>query len=858
MEKIECKIPRFLYWLLKRFYVFDFREGYAGDIEEEFEERVHYHGKRKAMWWIWIHMMAAIPEAARSYLLWGGNMFRNYLKVALRNIQKHKGYSFINIIGLAVGMSVCILLMLFIQDELSYDQYHTHADHTYRLLLENSFYHAPQLAELLQEQLPEIEQAVRFLPRDQIQVRYQEKMFMENRTTYADAYIFKLFDFEFKEGNPETALDAPFSIVITEEMAYKYFSTDPPMGKTLRISNEHDYTVTGVLKEIPHNTHFHFDFFLTLTDAKKFFSMMDNWRWRNFWVYIMLKEQANIPDVERKMADLIAEKWEVQPDEPKPDFRLHSIKKIHLYSTDPRKEHEPQGSIQYVIIFSAIAVLILIIGCFNYLNLVTANATIRAKEVGIKKVAGATRKQLVEQFIGESLIQFGMALMLSILFIAIVLPSFNGFTGKQLSLSQIFSSGSMLGVVSILLVTVLLAGAYPALLLSAFQPVRVIKGLHFDGSSKSTSRRILVVFQFTISTILIISAMFMSRQVRFLYNSNPGFDKDFILIAEYHERDNFKKYEMLKAELMKHSQIVNVTSGSRFPSGELNNYTAIYLEGHEDYILTPIVHMGDDYFETFGIQPLYGRLFDNSLQSDKDDAIILNEAAVKQLGFHEGALGKEFYLTWPKSNRTVIGVVKDFHFESLYEEIEPAVFVVHPPLCWQMAVKLRPQQIQTTIGFIEKNWKAFYPGWSFEYKFVDQRYAAQYQKDKRTFQLMGYFTFLAIFIAALGLFGLASFSTKRRVKEVGMRKVLGSSLAEVTILLTKDYLKWVTVSFFIACPIAWVAMNKWLQNFAYRIEITIWPFFLAGLAALFIASFTVCWQTIRAARTNPVECLKYE
>ena len=778
----------------------------------------------------------------------------------MRNLLKFKSISSINIIGLSVGMAVCVLLLLYVQDELSFDRYHQNADRIFRILEDDSPFTSPQVSEMANANFPEIEKSARVLIRNQVMVQYKEKQFIEKQYTYADPDLFSIFSFKLKKGDTATVLKRPFSIVISETIAKKYFGEEDPMGKVLRLANEYDHTITGVMEEMPHNSHFRYNILASLAGSDQIFgkAWMSNWGWRNFITYFLVQDNFSKSSFEEKLSPFFAENRDFDEGETPPTFTLQALKDIHLYSGFIDNDIQVQGNISYVLIFSGIGVLILLIACFNYVNLLTANATTRAKEVGIKKVVGSTRNQLVRQFFGESIVILMIALCFAIALSYLCMPIFNTLTGKSLSLAALFSSRMVLSILGILGFTGLLSGFYPAFVLSSFQPIKTLKGIKSSGQTKMGLGRMIVSGQFIITIILIICALLMARQLRFLQNEKLGYDKEHIIVTEFHDTRNSQNYEILKSELLQNSNITSITAASRIPSDDLNNWGGIQLPGQSESINMPFAHINFDYFKTFGISALQGRLFSSQMETDKDQALILNETALKRLGLDQDAIGKSVHISWPASDRKVIGVVEDFHFESLYKPILPVAFVISPQQCWKMAIKVQAAHLKETLGFIEKTWKIFYPEWIFEHQFVDERVRQYYESEKRTFQLMSYFTFLAIFVACLGLFGLVSFLIKRRFKEIAIRKVLGAPVSSIFALLSKELLWGVLLANLAAWPIAWYALNQWLQNFAYRTSLSWWIFFVSGMSVMAIALITMSWQTLRAARTNPVDSLKYE
>jgi putative ABC transport system permease protein len=787
-------------------------------------------------------------------------VFKNYVKIAVRNLIRNKTNSIISILGLAVGLAVCTLLLLYVQDELSYDRFHQKGNRIYRLCHPDHPYQAPQTARLLADKCPEIEDFARILVSDGDIFQYKEKKFKESLFAFADASLFRMFTFDFKKGNPETALREPYSMVISERIAQKYFGNENPIGKTIVLNNEHNYTITGVMENMPYNSHIRYDCIATLTDAEKIFgaNMMANWGWQNFVTYFLLHPDFNKSDFETKCGTVIAEHQTLKPNQKPPVSTLQALKDIHLHSAHFRNDIQPQSDINVVLIFSGIGVLILLIACLNYINLFTAQAINRANEIGIKKVVGATRKQLAAQFAGESFIILLLAFLFSLCMIEFFLPTFNTLAGKHLSFISLLQVKTVLSILGIFLLTGIIASSYPAFVLSSLQPTGILKTEKNESRAGIHFRKILVGVQFTIVIVFIISAVFMLRQLDYLQNKKLGYEKELVLVSEFKEIDDIYKFKSLKDALLQQNDVLSVASASRVPSDRLNNRTGIMLDGQTEWINMPIVHVSYDYFETLGITAAQGRLFSKQMQTDINDALILNRAAVNKLGLPEESVGMSMKIGWPDSKRKVIGIVDDFHFESLYETIKPVIFVVHYPECSQLMVKIKSTQTKKTVENLRSICQKFYPELLFEFHFLDEQLEAVYQADVRTFKLIGCFTGLAIFIACMGLFGLASFMMKRRTKELGIRKVLGASLSQILISLTQDFIKWILLANLIAWPIAWYAMNKWLQNFAYRIEISLWMFVLSGGLAMGIALLTIGWQAVKAATANPVESLRYE
>jgi len=785
-------------------------------------------------------------------------MFNYYLKTIFRNLNKFKTISIINVAGLAIGMTICILILLYIHDEFSYDTFHEKGDNIYRIVSKHPFT-APQLAKLLKDNFPEVKESTRILINDKVNIKYHEKQYNETEFAMVDPGFFKIFSFNLKRGDPETALKKPFSIVISEKATKKYFNNEDPIGKMLKIDTKQNFTVTGIFEDMPHNSHFHFSLLASLADEQKLFGeLANNWGWENFITYLLFDKKISTPAFAKKSSALIAEHRKRRPDEKPVNYSLQPLKDIHLYSAYMENDISPQGNITYIFILSAISLLILLIACANYINLLTANASARMNEVGIKKTVGATGKQLTRQFILESAVIVLIALVFSLILVELSRPAFNYLTEKNFTASSMINGTIILGIVGIVFFTGLVSGIYPATILSSQQPAKIIQSSRNSKKSSPLLRKTLVGFQFTISITLIIVIMLMLGQLNFLRNKPLGFKKDNVIIAEVENFSDISKFHSLKNTLLQNPAVTMVSSASRIPSDTWTNYGGFMPEGQSKSITMPIGHINFDYFKILDIKPIQGRLFSEKYAADADEAIILNESAVKKLGISQSPLDTSITITWPKSRRKVIGVVKDFHLESMHNEINPTAFVISPAETWKLMVKINSTANSKIINQIVDSCKTVYPEWVFEFRFLDDRIEALYSKERKTFSIMEYFTFIAILLAGLGIYGLASFSTSRRLKEVGIRRIHGASKFSISILLSKEFIRGVIIAFIIACPIAYYAISRWLEKFVYRTEISWLTFAVSGLIALATALLAVSWHTFRAARINPVKTLHHE
>lgn len=787
-------------------------------------------------------------------------MIKNYFKIALANINKNRVYSLISISSLAVGMAVCILLLFYVIDELSYDRYNEKADRIYRLCQEEHPYQAPGAARLLSDNFPEIKNSARILPRDNINVQFDDKRFKEDYVAWVDASLFDIFSFKFKAGSDGGSLNQPGTMIISEKTAQKYFGNENPIGKVLKVENEYDYIITAVIEDMPANSHFTFDIFMTLEDGDMMFSenWMENWGWWNFLVYFEMHDHFSNKELDAKISDqmngIFKEKF--GKDTPETKFTLQNLKDIHLYSSHFLGDIQPQNSILYILIFSAIGILILFIACFNYVNLFTANATTRLTEISVKKTFGASRRQLAKQFIFESVLIFFISFCVSLVLVSLGLPLFNEFSGKNLSISILANTTILASILGMMVAVGILAGWYPAIILSSYSPTRVLRSSFKSGSGFQV-KKLLISTQFIIVIALMASAAIMFRQINLLETKDLGFEEEAVITAIFDFGDE-TKYNSLKHELHGKSYVSSVSVASRIPSGSLSNKGRVKTEGQTESKEIPYVHVNFDYFKTLGIVPKQGRLFSEKFKTDATESIILNEAALKFLEIEGNPIGQSVQCNWPKSTRKIVGVIDDIHFESLYNKVKPAVFVINYPNVYHLIVKVIPSDEIGSMKAITDICQSFYPNEVIEFSFLDSILESRYSKDITTFQLMGFFAILAIFLACMGLLGVSTFIISGKTKEIGIRKVNGAKAFEIIRMLNIGFLKWIAISYIIAIPLAYYGMSRWLESFAYRTELSWWVFGLAGVITVAIVLTTVSWVTYRAARRNPVESLRYE
>lgn len=837
-----------------------------GDYEELYEDLVDEKGKIIATLWYWFQILITFTSVFCDSMKWSVIMIGNYLKITLRNLKKHRGYSFINITGLAVGMACSILILLWIQDEMSYDTFHENADELYVVGTHNSdgdrvftsTSTPTALGPALKEEYPEILDYVRFANGNLPYVLSTGEKRFNERVRIADPAVLDMFTFPLQKGEPATALSDPHSVVMTENMAKKYFGDEDPIGKTVRVNNEYDFMVTGILQEIPHNSSLRFDFLLPLGFLEEDWNVNLN-KWTNFaWAtYVLLDKKAKLNELNQKIEGRINQ--ESIHDDVKtflsPYTRLH----LHYLGYGG-------GNIGQVLIFGIIALLVLLIACINFMNLTTARSGNRAREIGMRKVAGAYKKDIIKQFYGESVMFSFISLLCAVGLVLLLLPTFNNLTEKQLTLSVYSHPVLFFLLIGVALFTAFIAGSYPALFMSTFQPVRILKGSFGSESKSSRYRKVLVVTQFTVSIVLIVMTMVVYEQLNYMHDRNPGFNKERLLYIRLN-RNLKQHFEAAKQEMLQKTGIISV-------SGVSSPMTTVWDSGN-DYdwegknpAVNPSVRrlsVDFDFLKAFEIEMARGSFYSREFTKGSSDIcgqVVINETFANIIGL-EDPVGTR--LSDGPLHYTIIGVVKDFNFTSLYREIGPLIIYhkiensVHGLNRFRfMFLKIHPDNIPRTIAHIEEVYKRFNPELPFEYRFLEDDFDLLYRSEQRVGSIIRYFAALTILISCLGLFGLASFTAEQRTKEIGIRKILGSSVRGIVLLLSLEFVRWVAIANLIAWPLAWLISKGWLKNFAYQTGIGWNIFFLTGLLTVMIALVTVSYQAVRAARTNPVDSLRYE
>ena len=807
-------------------------------------------------------------------------MWKNYFKIAYRNLLKKKVYSFINILGLGVGMACCVLIFLFVQDELSYDNYHEKGDRIYRLthgyrspdgVMEGEeaapfwVWHNAPVGPALKEEFPEVEKIVQFSGRSDLLLSYGETTLQEDGVFFMDSTVFDVFSWKLVAGDPKKALVAPYSIVLTESTAKKYFGEQDPLGKTLKGSesagraNAGDYTVTGVVEDVPSNSHFKFNALLSLSTFKQSNPrVFDAWGYVDFYTYFLVNEGFEQAAFEAKIPGFIDRRY---PDKEDPyTVHVEALKDVYLRTAAQRLPGET-GSLTNIYVFSMIGVFILVIAMINFMNLSTARSMERAKEVGIRKAIGADRRSLIYQFLGESLIIVFLAAVVAIVFVSVALSMMNDLTGKTFEITQLVNWQTVPFFLGIMLIVGLLAGSYPAFVLSSFQPVLILKGINKSSIKGAFLRKGLVVFQFSLSIALIAGTMVVYSQMNHLLDKDMGFDKEQMLVLDYNydERVNFMS-AALKSELEALPAVTSVAfsrsvPGSYFP----NAYTTIEnADGEMFGQAQPVFQVGIDFVNHYDLELVAGRSYSREYPSDSSSALVLNEAAARQYGYANPAdiVGKKFD-QWGRAGE-VIGVVKDFNYISLHRTIEPLTLPFEAYASRYLSLKVGGEDLPATIAQVQGIWEKLAPHRPFLYSFLDEDFNTQYQSDFRFRKIFTTFSVLAIMIACLGLLGLATYTAEQRTKEIGVRKVLGADVSSIVGLLSKDFVKLILIAIIISTPLSWYAMNRWLEGFAYQVPVHWATFLIAGVLAIVVALVTISSQSIRAALMNPVKSLRSE
>lgn len=807
-------------------------------------------------------------------------MIRNYFKIAFRNLLKHKFISAINLFGLTVGLACCLLILTYILNEISFDKYNDKADRIYRVTRSwfgpsgdvslNLGAVAPPFGPLLKNDFPDIEKVTRLLPDGTSTFKYEDKIFNENNGMYADENVFSFFNIKVLRGNPAKALSDPFSIMLTPDVAKKYFGNEDPINKVIRLDKQFQFKVTGIFEKLPSNSHWHADHLLSFSTLKDTAiygerNLQTNFGNNSFYTYLLLPENYNTKSMEAQFPAFIDKVMPMdnngkQKTSAGTALALQKLTDIHLNS-HLDSELEQNGDMKRVYIFSVIALFILLIACINYMNLSTARSALRAREIGVRKVVGAQKRELIAQFLFESVLLTWVALILALVLARLAMPALDALSGQELSLSMLLKWQVLVPLTLVPFIVGILSGIYPALFMSSFKPIQVLKGLFKVGSANISFRKVLVVTQFSISIILIISTAIVFKQLKYMQQKNLGYNKDYMITMRSNPLLN-DSFESFRNDLLQNPAIKEAARSSRIPSGRLlDSRDASAAVGDSMMPVTTTIKnlaVDADFIPAYGIKMAAGRNFSRAYTNDTG-SFILNEASLASLGIKNphDIIGRPF--RYGNINGEVIGVMKDIHFESLHQKIVPLV-LFHPavPNYGRLSIKLTGQNISSSVAYIEQIWKKYLPEVPFQYTFLDENFGKLYEAELKQGTIFTVFAAIAIFIACLGLFGLSAFAITQRVKEIGIRKVLGASIGSIVALLSKDFLKLVLVAAIIAFPVAYYAMQQWLEDFAYRINIPWWVFIVAAILSAVIAFVTISFQATKAAISNPVKSLRSE
>ncbi len=850
-----------------------------GDFDEEFFERAEEYGTVKARLWYWGQMFRSFPLIFKDSTIWGAAMLGNYIKIAYRNLLKSKGFSFINITGLALGMALSIMIYSYIENEISYDKFHENADRIYRArmhakLAESEFDLANSpavLAETLVREFPEVEGTFRISHDMELFFRHGKEIIKETKFFYADSNMASIFTLNLLQGDPATALTQPNCVIITREISEKYFGSENPINETLITNDGTEYRVTGVAEEYPVNSHFKFDFIASMSTIKS--TLGPYWLGNDVYTYVLIKEGADVKDLQEKLPQVV--KAHAGPQvkalmgvtfdefEASGNFfriEVQALTDIHL-TPGLQNEFEAGGSNTNIYIFTIIGLVILLLGCINFVNLSTARTSIRTKEIGVRKVLGSQKIQLIKQFLTESVILSSISFLIALLIIAILYPFFIDLASRTIELNLWNNPVKLLIVFSGSVIIGFISGIYPSVMFSSFNTINVIKGRISQSTGMSRLRSILVVFQFSITIILVASTFIIYHQLDYIKNKDLGYNEEQVLVVQGISSLG-DKTESFKNELLNNNNVINASVSRSLPGRNLSA-TVFKCEEHDinlnyAFALFPTDY---DFVNTFGTRILEGRYFDKDYSTDSN-SVVLNETAVKELGLTD-PIGKQILHPSDEGgeyNRfNIIGVMNDFHIETLHGKIHPVVFSLIDNEDHEfLSLKLKSSEVRESIGNIENIWAEFSPDKPFEYFFMDEDFDKYYKEDIKTGRLFTSFSLLAIFIACLGLLGLISYTAERRTKEIGIRKTLGASLPSILILLSRDFALWIIIANVIAIPVVYYFMTGWLEEFAFRITISPLTFVIAGVTTILIALFTAAYQTLKAALSNPVDSLRDE
>ncbi len=866
MDKQRSVLSNITWFCLSFFTDEHMRETILEDLEDRYAHNIENLGiVLSRTIWLGKLQLILITFFLKS-CIWKAIMFNNYLKITLRNISKHKGYSFINISGVAMGIACTMLILLWVQDELSYDRFHENADRIFRVICSTSDDGRPTNANgsfgvgpALKKDFPEVIDTVRIRKMGQGVKRhlgYKDKKFYESRFFFSEPAIFTVFNFPLLKGDPHTALEEPNSIVLTQEMANKYFGNEDPLGKIIEADPYNDgelmlFHVTGIAKNVPRNSHFHFDFLASYSSQKDIQETLSGF-YQHF-TYVILDNPSSVTSLDNKLMDFLIRNWR---EDPWYTISLQPLLGIHLHSR-LRSEIEANGNILYIYIFTAIALFVLLIACINFMNLSTASAVKRAKEVGIRKVVGARKKQLIRQYLGESLFLCSLSALAALCIVIMALPMFNALTGKDMNLFSLLQPWFILGTAALVLTVGFISGIYPAFFLSAFLPINALKSRTNFAASGTMLRKGLVIFQFALSIGIISATLIAHKQMNYIRSRDLGYDKGQILVILLN-KDLRQSYAGFRSELLKHPGIENSATSSLVPTRG-SWHSNLRYEGNEESITQVIYSVDKEFVSTYGLALLAGQNIQQPISPNRVSDFLVSQLAIQEAGYSspQEAVGKSINLE--EYSGHIAGVVKDIHIYSLHQVPYPIVYAVTPINNHNyLSIRLLPHKLIQTLAFIQNKWQEMVPAYPLDYFFLDASFEQLHLADKKMSEIFSIFAILGIFVACLGLFGLATYTAEQKTKEIGVRKVLGASVSSIYLLLSREFLKWVALANLIAWPAAYFFMHRWLQNFAFRTTLGWEVFLISGGAALLISVLTVSFHSIKATAANPVESLRYE
>ena len=804
-------------------------------------------------------------------------MFKHYILSSLRSIGRHRMFSLINILGLALGLASFLIIFLYVQDELKYDAFHKDSDRIYRIIQKNKksgggSANLPGVFEdHLKGRLPQVKALASFFRDPKAVIGHGERQFPEKAVHFTTPEMFDILTLSLKSGDPEKALDSPNKMVITREMARKYFGDEDPLGKTLTVDQNQTYKITGILKSLPEQSHLDIDFLASLPSVKQYNKLaLSHWGFASSYFYLKLTEDAD-PDKTGKTINNLFQEQKEEKYRNIVELKLQPLKEIYLRSSGLEYDMAKHSNIKYVVGFSALAVFILLIAGFNYMNLSTARVSIREKEIAMRKIVGAPRKKIITQFLGESLMFTIIAGSLAILIVYLALPWFNEISGKTMGIAIWEEPGTILAYTGIIIFMTLFAGSYPALLLSGTKPLAIMSGagaspVRGEGNRMNWHlkfRQVLVFLQFAISIFLIIAALVVYKQIHYIQNKNLGVETEQVAIVKNpYDRQMGSRYKTFSHIIKDYPEVRHVSSTFSAPPHLINNFTRLQLDGQKDQAEQfGLISVNFDYFETIGARIVKGRDFSEDFRTDAGEAVILNEAGARQFE-QEGLLNKELTGFYDGKTKKIIGVVGDIHFLSVHKKMPPLAFFVsrekYPPCYPEIVVKLQTSDMASAVNKMENAWKEAVPGWPFQVSFMDQKYDALYRSEYKVRQVLTLFTTLAIFLSLLGLLGLAIFSADRRMREIGIRKAMGANMKDIGALLSGEFSRWILVSNLIAWPAAWYVMKGWLNNYVYKTELSAWIFIAATTSAVAVTGIILLYQTLRAGKANPAAILREE